>query len=211
MTCPVDTGLNVCCWHRLRFLTARSVFKLTTQARKQNSCCQIMWCHRLVLVDAPLSAFLLLLRLPSCTGLQLSPHKMERTPSTLGWCNGISVREAGSVAARQSVTPPCCGWWGLKERWGLVGGRSNVWIIFILLNGEHLCAVGKPVEEINLLRCWLVMFVEVSSNHLMLYRFSLILIVSFKSINIGCTSASRGLWQSDSLSSRVWKHVTVSF
>lgn len=61
------------------------VFMLTLQARKQNSCCEIMWNRCLVLVDTPLSAFLLVLQLPSCTCHQLSTQGTEQTLSNPEW------------------------------------------------------------------------------------------------------------------------------
>lgn len=75
----VNTGLKI--W----WLFSVSVFWpcVSVQARKQNSCCEIMWCR--CFVDTPLSAFLLFLRPPSCTCHQLSTQRTERTPSPPGW------------------------------------------------------------------------------------------------------------------------------
>lgn len=46
-------------WKPEKLDFSHGVLTLTLQARKQNSCCEVMWSCCLVLVDTPLSAFLL--------------------------------------------------------------------------------------------------------------------------------------------------------
>lgn len=90
-------------------------------------------------------------------------------------------------------------------------GRSNIWIIFNLSKGKHLCGVSIPAGDILVWRCVLVMYcwnvfkpfnvIQIQSNFNSLIS---------KSINHSCASASRQLWQSHSLTCEFIKYVTVS-
>lgn len=115
------------CQHRATgsHLWLRSrVSTFNPQARKQNSCCQVMWCHCLVLMDTPLYAFLLFLQLPSC--LQ---WLNQWTKSGLWKWEGFIARRGWGW--RWRVTSADCSWlgWGggLKMLWGC----SGVEVIFV--------------------------------------------------------------------------------
>lgn len=110
------------------------VSMFTPQARKQNSCCKIMWCHCLVLVDTPHYAFLLFLQLPSCLRW-VKP-----------WTEGLLWKGEGFIERK--------GWrWhqgdfcrlrligGAKRAMGLFRGRSDICIIFKFYECKHLCGV----------------------------------------------------------------------
>lgn len=159
-----------------------------------------MWCCCLVLVDTPLSAFLLFLQLPSCTCHQLSTQRTERTLSNPGWGTRIRARKGARWRSIGSVTSPDCGWWGLKEWWGSVRGRSNISIIFHLSNGKHLCGVSIPAGDIIVWRCVMVMYCwnVLKPFNVFQIQSDLNSLIS-ESINHGCASASRQLWQSHSL------------
>lgn len=88
---------------------------VTPQARKQNSCCEVMWCCCLVPCGHASLPFCVFLQPPSCNRRDLSVRHTWRTPSPL-WERG------GGQAA--------CDWWGLKEWWGLDRGRCHIWSIF---------------------------------------------------------------------------------
>lgn len=105
------------------------------QARKQNSCCEVMWCHHLVLVDTPLYAFLLFLQLPSC---------LQRLNQ---WTQGLLRKWEGFISRRgwgwhRSVTSADCGYLrgGLKKQWGC-SGVEVIFVLFLSFTSVNICAV----------------------------------------------------------------------
>lgn len=83
------------------------------------------------------------------------------------------------------------------------GIKSNIWIIFNLSNGKHLCGVSVPAEGILVWRCVLVMCRWTVFKPFNVIQIESTLNFFWKSINHGCAFALRQLWQSHSLILRV--------
>lgn len=135
------------------------VFSLTLQARKQNSCCEVMWCCCLVLMDTPLSAFLLFLQLPSRTHhapATSSQHKGWTLPNPR-WDAGMITRKGGRWW--QVYVWPIRIWtdgsW--RSDWVWSGVELTFELFLTFQRGEHLFCVSVLAEYILVWRSVSVM------------------------------------------------------
>lgn len=83
------------------------------------------------------------------------------------------------------------------EWWGLVGGRSNFWIIFKLSKGKRRCGVPIPVEDLIM---WRLFGDVLSKHHLLSFWVTWISIVWFQRALTRVMLLPQGDWQSQSLS-----------
>ena len=154
MTRLINIELSFCC--PVPDLCA-CVFMFLLQARKQNSCCEIMWCRCLVLVDTLVSC---LSAFPTSPIMHWSPA-LNINNNGQNWrclARGCQQERVEGGGRWWSVTNLDCDWWGLKEWWELVRGARNLWIIFNLSNGNHLYGVSIPAGDVIVWRCVLVTF-----------------------------------------------------
>ncbi len=175
----------------------------------------VLWNHVMSLPRPRGRASLCLSAFPTTPIMHPPPalNTVDRTDAVESGMGGQDKSKKGwKVVASRSVISPDCDWWGLKEWWGLVGGRSNIWIIFNLFKGwtsvwcfntswgynsVTLC-IGDLLLK-NVFKPFNVIQIQSDLNRLLSS-----LKIFWKCINHGCVTASRQLWQSHSLI--LWIH-----
>lgn len=144
-------------WHYAKFqdcalnlLSRAYLFVFNLQARKQNSCCEIMWCRCLVLLGhASLS-------LPFC--FSYNSHHPPATSSQPRQFRGRQIQDGTPRREQErmaSLKCDLCGLWlmGAEGVMGFGQGGKVTWIIFNHWKGKHLCSFSVPAGDISVTSC----------------------------------------------------------